>query len=108
MADTQFQSMVTDQLTQIAKSLGGLTKFAEEQRKFNRRQEEFNRKQEEINKKQEETNKKLAMNHDELIFLVEHEVVERLRGISDGIKLYTDQKVRKHEERFHGGRLVNA
>ncbi|MBI5414841.1 hypothetical protein HZA38_05005 [Candidatus Peregrinibacteria bacterium] len=37
----------------------------------------------------------------EMVFLIEHEVVTRLDGISDSVKMYTDRKVQQHEEKYH-------
>lgn len=51
--------------------------------------------------RQEEVNKTLIESQDGLEKLIEHEVVERFAGMSDGTKAYTDQKIREHEASFH-------
>ena len=72
MTQEEFQQLV------LAK-LGKIEDFVEEQKK---------------------TNKKLEITYDGLIFMVQNEVITRLEGIADGIKLYTDREIRKHEKKY--------
>ena len=86
MTEPDFQNMVLQMLQQQAR--------------FNERVEKFMERTEQFMEDQKETNQKLTVDYDGLVFLVEEQVVRRLDGISDGTKLYTDQKVRKHEETY--------
>ena len=50
---------------------------------------------------QVKTNQTLLASHDGLVKLIEHEVVERFAGMSDGVKLYTDHVIAEHERKYH-------
>ncbi len=86
MTDQEFQATV----------LG----FIAEQKKFNERQEKVNERQEEFNKKQEEFNKKQEVFNEKLFVVVENDIVERLGGLADEVKVYTDKKIQVHEESY--------
>ncbi|MBI5413988.1 hypothetical protein HZA38_00540 [Candidatus Peregrinibacteria bacterium] len=86
--------------TEVLVRLQELKNFVEEQKKFNEEQKNFNDEIEGFVKEQKETNKRLEMTYDGLTFLVQNEVITRLDGIADEIKLYTDKKILTHEEKY--------
>ena len=92
-------------------------KVNREQQKVNREQQKVNRKssdfqnfvllsltkQEEVNQRQEEFNCVVKQEFSDLRVFIENEVVDRLAGASDGLKVYTEQKIEEHELQFHHG-----
>ena len=89
-----FQQKMVTELSAVKGSVQKLETFAEEQKQVNAEQKEFN-------KQHLESNKDMKVTHESLKFLIEHEVVERLTGIEEKVKVYADYAIRKHEREFH-------
>lgn len=87
MTQEEFQKAVLNHFQKLEDRLVKIERFAD--------------RQEEVNRRQEEVNQTLLESQDGLVKLIEHEIVERFEGMSDGTKAYTDVKIREHETNYH-------